>query len=512
MAALAPVSDPPSNDESPHPPANWWWLFAYWMLTLAVTILGWPYATDFKQWLLLDQGTALRLDQLVAQGRIPTIDFNYFYGPMGVLLTRTIHALTPLNPIATFQIVQGLSGLGMAWVVWRMSEQGQWSAPIRILIGVWLFWFVIPTHASFVHLFEKCFLLVALMRLLAGSRTGAICWALLACTVKAGLGQVLLAWILVWECRDYWLRIKTPRQVWHTVRLPVLLGLGLLTLFVMCFGGRAVWQMLVPLVPMRFYREEEFGFWGKYGRAIWDPAQNSWMDFVFEPFLSWMLLTLIVAIVAGVELFRQGSRPSSAALETRSALALLAIVGMFVLYGHPATWIYFCPFTFLAVASVLALLPEHSKALPRIVFGLVLLTGLPMMTTSLHYSGRWESRQLFPEHPWLGQSPGFGKEYQELLARNPEPFVLLNGFPEGIFDPRILAPECSWVTTIPVFTPQEQDRLRALVRGRRIGVPIIRGDADHARIQQWPLMRELLAGRKSLWRGKLFELFDVPES
>ncbi|VTS06689.1 hypothetical protein [Tuwongella immobilis] len=504
----AATCDLPNHADAPAPP-QWKWLVLVLIVAMVEMILFWPFATDYLQWLRIDQGAAMRLDQLLARGLIPTIDFTYFYGPLGLMVTRFVMGCAGPEPLALI-LLQYVGGFLMSWQVWRLSEICRWGGAARTMMAVWLFWIVIPIHLSTVHLLEKIFLLASFQQLASGNRSGAWVWAITAAWVKAGLGYLLLAGLFALELHSLATGRRTRVESLRMIRIPILWAVIGTLGFLAIFGRLSLWQMLWPSIPRKFYQDEGYGFFRPIGRVIWDPAANSWMNYLFEPFASWILLSVGLLVGAGVILGAWRRFGGTAESDLRLLMGGLAGAGMFLLYGHPATWFYFCTFTFVASAGWL----NRLSAWPRLQFqcvGVAILATLPPMLIFGGYQiTAWQNRVPLGPGEILGQSPKLVDEYHQLLQRNPEPFVVLASFPESVFDPRFIAPECGWLTTMPVYTPREQAAVRAVTQGRRLAIPLPQEANEYERIQQWPLMRELLAGRKSLWRGKLFELFDVP--
>lgn len=335
-----------------------------------------------------DPGLGLAVDSLLSDGLLPTRDFAYFYGLLGVAVDRVWFAALGRTAAAD-TLFLFVCNLLLAWALVRFGRAlglppaARWLLVAGVPVAVMPLRYTSPTHAL-----DAVLIAHALAWQARGNLRAAFAGAVAGVFVKSALVSVYATGLLA-------LILFGPRAVptnWRT-RLRELipgavLGCAVLALLVGWFGATPVVKTLFPLAGAKTYEGENFGFFFGVGRRFWLPDQPSLLFYLFGPAGFWLLASLVA--LAGVPgLVRDRRDPKAAAL---LACAALHVVFVCLLFGNEMSWLYYSFLPVMAAAGVVGRWVAAGVA-PR-----WLLVGLPVVAVcgwvgfAVHGVSLWKDR------------------------------------------------------------------------------------------------------------------------
>lgn len=414
-----------------------------------------------------DPGMALSADALLADGRVPTRDFAYYYGLLGAAAARGWYAAVGRTPAADTAFLF-LGAVAVAWGMLRFARAvglgpaGRWVLVVGVPVAAMPLRYPSPTHAL-----DAALLVHALAWQARGNTRAAFATAVAGVFVKSALASVyavgLVAAVLFaprstptsWQTRTRELIPGAAVGCAVAVSLAAWLGLGPLL------------ETVFPVAGGKTYGGERFGFVFGVGRRFWLPDEPSAAYYLFGPAGFWLAASAVA--LAGVPtLWRNRRDPRSAAVLTAVGLHVAFVA---VLFGHELSWLYYSFLPVLAAAAV-------ADRMPRLVkLGLPALAVCGWVGFAGYGAALWRDRVRTEATGGLYAQPDDAAAWAEVreLATRERVLVLT---PSGAA--RIAFPEVdgvrSWVLLPAVARPAEVEDL--LARIRAADVLVLHDDAS----------------------------------
>ncbi len=455
-------------------------------ILLASFLAQWPtqQVADWKLFSFYDPGTILKGDWLLAKGLVPTVDFGYTHGLVGLLYGRVGFALLGRTPWA-FLALTLLVELGMAWGLARIlvatGMARRWPVLLLVLIGLPMA--VMPAYLTLTHPLEGMLILLALAAQAEGAAVrkwgtgGGKAKALVLMTVclfvKPSMAYVygfLLVVLIVWEERG-----RLGRIVW--TMLPAAVAMAVMCVLLgMRFGWMPVVRTVLPFTGAKTYATTGFGFFKASGQAFWMP-EHLWM-YVATPVGIFLVAALACAAGGGLGLGKVLRRPTvggmtAESMATRRNWELLLTIGFlhtaFLLgfYGWMGSWTYYSYLPVLGLALFGLLVFEKLRMQVRVFVG---LTGLMVLShrelVGRVYDGWFHKTPVATAGP--GAEPGLWRysldydQWMQALAevKDKPAVVMTNGFlfdlPENIEMPAAWFPEPGIPTASEIMRVKRQ--------------------------------------------------------
>ncbi len=336
-----------------------------------------------------DPGLGLAVDALLDDGRVPTRDFAYFYGLLGVAADRAWYAAVGRTAAADTLFLFACNGL-LAWGLLRFGRAvdlppaARWLLVAGVPVAVMPLRYTSPTHAL-----DAVILAHALAWQARGNYRAAFAAAVAGVFVKSALASVYATGLLA-------LVLFGPRSIptsWRA-RLCELIpgaavGLAALALLTAWFGVEPVVKTLFPVAGAKTYEGEGFGFFGGIGRRFWLPDSPSLTYYLFGPAGFWLLASAVG--LAGVPgLVRDRRDPRAAAVLACVALHV-AFVGL--LFGNELSWLYYSFLPVMAAAGGVG-----RGGAPRwLVVGLPVVAVCGWVGFAFHGAALWRDREQSEE-------------------------------------------------------------------------------------------------------------------
>ncbi|HEX4612652.1 MAG TPA: hypothetical protein VH092_30940 [Urbifossiella sp.] len=427
-----------------------------------------------------DPGLGLAVDALLDDGRVPTRDFAYFYGLLGVAVDRAWFAAFGRTAEADTEFLFACNLL-LAWGLLRFGKAvelppaARWLLVAGVPVAVMPLRYTSPTHAL-----DAALLAHALAWHARGNYRAAFATVVAGVFVKSALASVYATGLLA-------LILFGPREkpaCWRD-RFRELIpgaGLGLVVAAVLAawFGVEPVLKTLFPVAGAKTYEGERYGFFFGIGRRFWLPDSPSPVYYLFGPAGFWLLASVVS--LAGVPgLVRDRRDPRAAAV-----LACVGLHAAFVclLFGHELSWLYYSFLPVLGAAGVVGRWVRAGVAPRWLVIGLPAVAVCGWVGFAVHGVSLWKDRIQTDEAGRLFAPPGDAAAWATVrgLAARERVLVLT---PSGAG--RVLFPEIDSVRSsalLPVVAPAaEVDDL--LTRLKAADVVVIH-DVTGPMFEHWP--------------------------
>ena len=227
----------PRMSATPHQPSQRTILFVLagvFLLTLGLQL---PGVMDFQKFGFYDEGAWLRLDQLFAGGRVPTVDLGYSYGMLPLMLSRGWFAIFGRTPWAYLGFMTACNLLSVAAIGVILHAAGSsWrrvgAACVLLPLAV------MPNNYSLMHPLEMMLILWALAWQFRGRYGLALVFAVGAVFTKPSMAYVLGLLLLILammaqgqaeqKARVPWRLLPRRPPGWEIVLPPVVAGVLLL--------------------------------------------------------------------------------------------------------------------------------------------------------------------------------------------------------------------------------------------------------------------------------------------
>ena len=437
--------------------------FGFFFAALALAALNFarqlPEVHSLDAVVFGDPGMALAVDAMLGEGRVPTEDFTYYYGLLGVAIDCGWYAAFGRTAAADTGLIFACNllvafGLVLAARALDFPPAARWLLLAGIPVAVMPLRYTTPTQAL-----DAVLIVHALAFQARGKVRAAFAVAVAGVFVKSALASVYAAGLLG-------LILFAPRPAPLRQRLRDLIpgaagGLVIGGMLAAWFGWGPLLKTLYPVAGMKTYAGGQFGFFFGGGRGFWlresfDPAY-----YLFGPAGFWLLATAAtLAAVPGLARARRDPR----AVVTLTVAALHAVFVCF-LFGNDQSWAYY---SFLPVLGACAAVArwDAAGACPRwLRFGLPAVAVCGWVGFAVHGTVLWRGNVRTEATGGLFAPPDDAAAWGRVrgLAKAERVLVLT---PSGAG--RVLFPELdsvrSWALIPAVATPAEIADLLARLR------------------------------------------------
>ncbi|WP_435015407.1 hypothetical protein TA3x_002945 [Tundrisphaera sp. TA3] len=475
------------------------------LLVAEVLALAWFQSPGerFTRYIGNDSGVDLSMQDLIARGFRPTVDFACAYGLLPLLLNRIWYGIAGLTPGA-YRLEVVLGTCVIAWGMARVAVSRRVGWPGIALIALAMPDILFPTNFTIVHVLEPALLVHALAEQSRGRRSSSLALATAACFVKPSMayvyGACLLACIaaasrgLPWKDR---LRAILPAAI---------VGGGLALILSGFYGVGAVLGTLVPSRGAEIYRLAGFGFFRGIGRQFWILPDAGLRDYFRYEVGFWLIGSVgLVAggLVALIRLARGGLDPERARdAEIVACCATLHAIFVTCFFAHRTSWTYYFPILILG----LAVLGKGGRG--RVAFAGMLAVLLLVNDRSKLVATAMERRAASPSGETLGlwSTPDERAEWRQVLdlSRGHRPVLL--GLVEGSVPlaPKFAGPIAAYLCpglTLPIEVRRKADQIASAE------VIVVMVDPDWVGFRFWPELAGALDGCDRVLDGQTFRVY-----
>lgn len=476
----------------------------FFEVAIGLCVGSFPATVYFPNHAFGDQGWAIRVDGLVADGLVPTVDFSYAYGLLTLAINRFAFWLFGPSPFVVGGLLH-LCALLTAIGVWRCGRAVRLNTWANLVLVAVVPVFTIPgILPSPTHALEPVLLTHALAEHLRGRLSRALALTTAAVLVKPALGYVY-GFLLVVEA------LVTSgggrRRVWRLLPAAVtglVLGGGLIA----AYGWGPFVNTQYPVEASKEYKALDCGFFFGIGREFWWPTppaempEGEWTAFRLRhyagytgtPTGAWMVggTVLLLGGVAAVVRWRSDQ-------VARVTVAMAVCLGVFVafLFSNPHSWIYYPYLPALGCVLVLHRLPDWLGRWVGWPLAVLLggLTGTLAVTATVptlpHYVGQWQGFERSPVTGGMYADPWTVTKWTKVRgwAEKERVFVLCRMGCAPFLAPGVESPR-SWYLSEVIGTPAELDWVRE--RLAEADWLIVPSHHDH-HMEHWAAFREQVA-------------------
>ncbi|NOT63062.1 MAG: hypothetical protein HOP19_22875 [Acidobacteria bacterium] len=466
--SLSPINNSQTLSAHPQQRAGQPLLWLLLILHAALFLAQLPTIYEFATFAVFDPGSALRADQLIAQGFTPTIDFGYPYGLLPLMIGRAFFALVGRTPLG-YVLFMFLAEAALLWGIWRLARNWHWLIALFLLAA--LPHIIIPVYVNLTHPLEAALIIHALVELVRGQHAKALAIATASLFVKPVMAYVFGFWVLallVGQVRT----LPNFRARWSSffsmLRPAAVTGMVCGSISVMRFGWSATANALLPLNGAQSYKAHDFGFFAN-GRIFWLPKLGSAAQFAryyaFTPAGFWIVCTLLLAVF-GFQSWLKWKQTREAQLQTMLVIAACHFCFLFGFFGWQGSWTYYSSLLITGVALGCAVQRVRPALLVLLI--LLALSGHAARWQNTANAWRWMSRA--PSSAGLWAFADLRDEWAKArtLAGERKIFYLNNGCAELLF-PGIDAP-VSFFLAPGSQTPGEFERIRTQLKNAAVVV------------------------------------------
>jgi hypothetical protein len=475
--------------------------FLFSSILLASFLFQLPTSYDFSNFVLYDPGTALRVDQLIARGYQPTLDFGFPYGLISLLVGRVFFAFTGRTPVGYLLFMLAAQIL-IAFGIARLAANCRWITIVFLAVAIPHA--IIPVYVNITHPLEAALLLHALADLSSGWYARALVVTTACLFIKPVLayvlGLIIVILIITQVSRQ---RNLVNNLIKHFIPA-VITGVVCIVISVCYFGWLPLKATLLPLTGLKSYQALDFGFFSN-GRSFWLPTGGTISDYAQHYLFSaagiWLLGTVLLGlwgIFSLGKLWRAASDQHVVVL----ALAICHFFFIFVLFGWPGSWTYYSSLLIVGVG-----LGAAAHNVRPIWIGILILIALVGHTQRYQHTvnaWRWSARGDDTAGLWAYQDQRAEWSRVRAIAAQREVFFLNNGCAELLL-PGVRAP-LSFFLSPATQTPIEFANIARQIEEAEVVVTFNQGPI----LDPW-YWEEFAAQRRQFietWRGNYLTIYE----
>ena len=460
-------------------------------------------AERFVRYLGYDSGVDLTMQNLMARGYRPTIDFAIAYGLLPLLINKAWYAIAGLTPSA-FRIEVLLVTCVTAWGMARFSSARKVGSAGAALIVLAMPDVLFPSYSTIVHVLEPALLVHGLAEQARGRRGIALALATAALFVKPSMAYVygfcLVVSIVAASSgggRRYWVRSLGPATAVGSLLALVLTAV---------YGFGPLLASLLPTKGAAIYRIGGYGFFHGIGREFWAwPKTGFWGYFRYEVGV-WVLGSLWLAwggLEAVIRLARGRSNGDGMRdHEMVACCAVLHVVFVTCFFGQRMSWTYY--FAILVLGLAVRAKGTRKRVIVAWCLAALLLINdrSKLVTTYREWSTSAPSREMLG----LWATPGEQDEWHRVLelTRDTAPVLLAGVEGSAILVPRFAPPVAAYLC--PGLTlPVEIHRKVSQLSSAEWIVSLVGHNWEGFRF--WPELAAALDGCELLLDGKTFLVY-----
>lgn len=484
---------------APEEPSSLRYLPLLFMIEVAV-LMAWSAPTErFTRFAYCDSGTDLTIQNLIASGLRPTVDFGYIYGLLPLFINKFWQGLFGANPGAC-RAAALVCNLATAWGMGRFASTMRvgWAGVALILVAMPDI--LVTSTFVLVHVLEQALLINALAFQARGRRGISLALATACLFVKPSMaylyGLLLLITIATVEPRS-WRRLLLPS---------VITGVILGALLAAVYGIVPVLTTLTPGAGMEVYRQSKHGFFRGVGREFWYIPGGGLRDYFRYEVGSWLVGTFLLVVGGAFAMARVIRRRATRNDEMVLTCAIEHVAFVLLFFGNRWTWVYYYAVMILGLASIAA--RGRRQAATIAVLALLVLAGGKVkfeMTARL-----WRTEKTSADTFGLWASDSERAEWRKVLelAKGHQPVVLLaecDGatlLTPGVFEP----PAVSYLVPGHPVAPEITRKADQIIRAETVVVARASGDPGRGGYDAWPKIKAALDGMEVIWEGELFRV------
>jgi len=476
-----------------------------WLLMALVIALGviQSPAERLVRYLGYDSGVDLTMQNLMARGYRPTVDFAIAYGLLPLLINKAWYAIAGLTPSA-FRVEVLLVTCVTAWGMARFASARQVGPAGAVLIVLAIPDVLFPSYSTVVHVLEPALLVHGLAEQARGRHGTALALATAALFVKPSMAYVYGFCLLVSIVaasrgggRPYWVRLLGPATA----------GGGVLALVLTAvYGFGPLVASLLPTKGAAIYRIGGYGFFRGTGREFWAlPETGFWGCFRYEVGF-WVLGSLWLAW-GGLEAVVRLARGRSIGDEIRdneivACCAALHVVFVTCFFGQRMSWTYYFAILVLGLA-VRAKGPGKHVIVAWCLAVLLLINDRSKLLTTYR---EWSTSAPSRETLGLWASPGEQVEWRKVLelTRDTPPVLLARVEGSVILIPRFAPPVAAYLCPGLTLSVEIHRKVSQLSSAELI-VSLVGRDWEGFTF--WPELAAAFDGCEFLFDGKTFLVY-----
>lgn len=491
--------------------------FAFLLAVLvAVQVLRLPLVASFQWYAFGDEGSVLRVDQLVAMGMRPHDDFIYNYGLLGLLLGRGWFWAWGRSPGALMALMFACQ-VTLVWGLVRFLGAVGGRRGETFLVAASIPYLVASANTTLTHALEPALLVHALADHVQGRLRRALALATIAALVKPTVGIVYCGVLLLQLVGNRAREVGGGKRILSELAPAASTLVAISVALAAAFGPGAVFDSLVPIHGLRTYRSADFGFFSGAGRLFWSPRGHNLLYYVGTPAGFWLVTSSIAMGATVLGLLALARRRASAWLDARAGF--LACCGacyaawLLLFFGGPWHWPYYFSFAVLACVVLISSLWGRGK-LRRVVLLPMVVLALTGTRTELEAAlDAWRSYERTADTHGLWCAPDVLREWegvlQALKGRRATGALLIGGLAQ--LDSRFTSPRY-WIFWVSDDHPRMSAELaRSLRTSDRV---MLEKFWQHTYELGWsaPEVRAELAAFAPVWDGRYFRVLErVPQ-
>ena len=459
-------------------------------------------AERFLRYIAFDSGVDLTMQDLMARGYRPTVDFGCAYGLLPLLVNRAWYGIAGLTPGA-YRAEVVLGTCLTAWGMARFAGARRVGPAGLALIALSMPDVLFSTYNTSVHVFEPALLVHGLAEQARGRRGTALAFATAACFVKPSLGYVyglvLLICILFaskGSARGYWVRSLGPAAATGIVLSVAVAG---------AFGVGPLIRTIFPVAGMAIYEQEGFGFFRGTGRAFWALPGASLRDYFRYEVGFWLIGTVWLIGCGLAGLWRLGRGLASVEdrrdAEVVACCATLHVVFVTCFFAHRMSWAYYFAILILGLAATAK--GRHRAAVVWCLAAMLLVSDRSKLVTVYR---DWSASAPGAETLGLWATPAERSEWSTVLelTRGHQPVLLTTIEGSAPLVPRFAPPVASYFC--PGLTlPVEVERKAGQLASARMIVAVV--PPDWRGFTLWPELAAALDGCELVYEGRTFRVY-----
>jgi hypothetical protein len=371
------------NDDRIHSPSYLSLLALFSLETLAINLVRLPESMRFDRFAFCDHGANLTLQNLIARGMRPSLDFGYHYGLLPALVGRIWFGCFGATPWS-YQAAMVVADLLCVWAIARIFSQLKIRTVALALVIITLGYAFQATYVNFAHATEAVLISNALAEQARGSRINALAFATAAVFAKPSMGFVYGLLLAILIIRDLSKGGFSARGLIAALAPATLTLLALSTLFASIYGPRTLLHTILPIEGVSNYHALNFGFFAA-GRGLWDPAAEPWITYLIDVRGFWIVSTVFLFAAALFHFCRNYHRTLAVRrVELLCSCAILHLAFLVLFFGNRWSWVYYSYVLMVGIAIAVDLGPvEHRLGLILCVFALFSCTDVA------YWSNRW---------------------------------------------------------------------------------------------------------------------------
>jgi len=491
------------------------WIFAFFGAEVAiVAAIRVPRAITFREFAFQDSGTNLVLQQLIARGLRPRIDFGYLYGLLPLLVGRFWFAVFGATP-STYMAAMFACGLGIAFGIADIAAALSLGA-----VGI-IFLFAALPHAiqigypNFAHAIEALLLVNGIAAQARGRRDIALAFATAACFSKPSMGYIYGLVLILLEGRDLFRR---PSNLAAFAAPAVITGLILTAVLSAVYGAESQVLSFSPLAGWVNYRARNFGILRAglpflYPHDLSFPLNIAYYAMTVAGFWIACTVWLILAGLGAAFRILSGDEigPSD---ETTLTCALLQLAFIGVLWGNQWSWPYYSYLPIIGGAAATVHASQSGLTRATVVFLTVLaLTGhLATIGANLILP---RTEKPSPATAGLLANQQERSEWNQAceIAKGHNAVVLVDQGAVALMFPQFGEPFGAFLLPGLARPAEVEHKVRQITRAEVIversdaGVAEAGGDTRTEQFSAFPEIRAAMRGTRPIMQGRYFDVY-----